>query len=480
MNCSSFFFVQFSIIIGTLEQQVKEANFVPNFMARKTKRTRIATPFQLLVSYYFIAIATSFILLRIPAVYKEGVEVSLVDTLFTAVSAVSVTGLTVFNISETFTPFGIVMLLLILQLGAIGIMSLGTFIWIIMGKRIGMRERQLIMIDHNQYNLSGVVLLLKQIVKILFFIEAIGATILSVHFRLYFDTWGDAVRHGVFHAVSATTNGGFDLTGNSLVPYHGDYFVQFITMILIVMGAIGFPVLVEVKNFLLRKDPSYRFSLFTKITTATYAILFVVGTLVILLIESFRAFKGMLWHEKLFTAMFHSISARSGGMTTFDVTLFSEATDIFLSFLMFIGSSPSSVGGGIRTTTFALAILFLYNFANGRTDIQLFGREIHTIDIFKSYAVIILAFFMVMISTMILLITEPAATTTEIIFEITSAFGTAGMSLGITEHLSTEGKFVMMLLMFIGRVGLISFLYTLGGKVNKPPYHYPKERVIIG
>ncbi|MDN4492324.1 TrkH family potassium uptake protein [Ureibacillus aquaedulcis] len=449
-------------------------------MAEYQKKTRTITPFQLLVSYYFFAIATSFLLLRIPAVYKEGVDVSLVDTLFTAVSAVSVTGLTVFNISETLTSFGLIVLLVILQLGAIGIMSLGTFLWIILGKRIGMRERQLIMIDHNQYNLSGVVNLLREIVKILFIIEAIGAFILSFHFMRYFDTWEEAVKHGIFASISATTNGGFDITGDSLIPYHTDYFVQFVVMILIVLGAIGFPVLIELKRFLFRKESGFRFSLFTKITTVTYGLLFIVGTLVILLIESFHSLKGMTWHEKLFTAMFHSISARSGGLTTFDVTLFSEATDIFLSFLMFIGASPSSVGGGIRTTTFALAILFLYNFANGRTEIQLYGREIYMIDIFRSYVVIILAFFMVMISTMILLITEPAATTTQIIFEITSAFGTAGMSLGITEHLSTEGKFVMMILMFIGRVGLISFLYTLGGKVDKPPYHYPKERVIIG
>jgi len=449
-------------------------------VAEHPKKTRTVTPFQLLVSYYFIAIATSFLLLRIPAVYQTGVEVSFVDTLFTAVSAVSVTGLTVFDIHETFTFFGLLVLLVILQLGAIGIMSLGTFLWIILGKRIGMRERQLIMIDHNQYHLSGVVHLLRQIVKLLFTIEAIGAFILSIHFLQYFDTWEEAVKHGIFSAVSATTNGGFDITGDSLIPYHKDYFVQLITMILIVLGAIGFPVLIELKKFILRKDASFRFSLFTKITTATYGLLFVVGTIVILLIETFHSLRGMAWHEKLFTAMFHSISARSGGLTTFDVTLFSEATDIFLSFLMFIGASPSSVGGGIRTTTFALAILFLYNFANGRTEIQLYGREIYLMDIFRSYVVIILAFFMVMIATMILLITEPAATFTQIIFEITSAFGTAGMSLGITEDLSTEGKFIIMILMFIGRVGLISFLYTLGGKVDKPPYRYPKERVIIG
>ncbi|SOB91848.1 Trk-type K+ transport system membrane component [Ureibacillus xyleni] len=449
-------------------------------MTHKKKHNRVITPFQLLVSYYFIAIASSFLLLRIPAVYQEGKEVSLVDSLFTAVSAVSVTGLTVFNISSTFTPFGMVVLLIILQLGAIGIMSIGTFLWLITGKRIGMRERQLIMIDFNQSQVSGVVQLLKEIVKLLFIIEAVGALILSIHFHQYFDTWGEAIKNGIFASISATTNGGFDITGESLKPFHNDYFVQFITMILIVLGAIGFPVLIEVKKFLFRKKIGFRFSLFTKITALTYGILFVVGTVVIILIESFLSFRGMPWHEKLFTAMFHSISTRSAGLTTYDVSQFSEATDIFLSFLMFIGSSPSSVGGGIRTTTFALAILFLINFANGRTDIQLFGREIHLIDIYRSYVVIILAFFMVMISTMVLLITEPYATTTQIIFEITSAFGTCGMSLGITEQLSTEGKFVVMILMFIGRVGLISFLYTLGGKAEKPPYRYPKERVIIG
>ncbi|MEK4093571.1 TrkH family potassium uptake protein [Viridibacillus sp. FSL H8-0110] len=441
---------------------------------------RRATPFQAIVSYYFIAIAISFVLLRLPGVHKPGVEVSLLDSLFTAVSAVSVTGLTVTNISETYSVFGIVMLLLILQLGAIGIMSLGTFIWLLVGKKIGMRERQLIMVDHNQTKISGVVYLIKEIVKILITIELIGAIILTLYFVQYFDNFKEALLHGVFGAISATTNGGFDLTGMSLVPFHGDYFVQVINMLLITLGAIGFPVLIELKAFLENKNRNFRFSLFTKITTVTYAILFIFGTFVILVIESFHAFKGMSWHEAFFSAMFHSISARSGGLTTIDVTKFSEATDVFLSFLMFIGASPSSVGGGIRTTTFAIAILFLINFARGKEDIQIFNREIHIVDVYRSYVVIILAVAMVLVATMILLITEPEATLTQIVFEITSAFGTCGMSLGLTEHLSSIGKVIMMLLMFIGRVGLISFLYSLGGKAKKTKYHYPKERVIIG
>lgn len=449
-------------------------------MAQKYKQSKTMTPFQLLVTYYFIAIASSILMLRIPGVYKEGVEVSFIDSVFTAVSAISVTGLTVFNLSETLTTFGIIVLLFILQLGAIGVMSIGTFFWILFGKRIGMRGRQLIMIDYNQYKISGVVQLLIEVVKILFIIEFLGAFILSIHFKSYFETWWEAIRHGIFASISATTNGGFDITGVSLQPYQYDYFVQFITMILIVLGAIGFPVLVEVKNYFASKNASFRFSLFTKVTTSTYGILFVVGTLVIFFIESFQSFNGMKWHEKLFASMFYSVSARSAGLTTVDVSTFSDATDLFLSLLMFIGSSPSSVGGGIRTTTLAIAFLFLINFANGRNEIQLFGRELYLTDIFRAFAVIILASLIVIASAIILLITEPTASTMEILFEITSAFGTCGMSLGITEDLSTTGKFIIMILMFIGRVGLISFLYTLGGKADKLPYHYPKERVIIG
>ncbi|GLC87681.1 TrkH family potassium uptake protein [Lysinibacillus piscis] len=451
-------------------------------MPWKKTTSRLVTPFQVLVSYYFIAIAISFLLLRLPWVHRPGIEVSLLDSLFTAVSAVSVTGLTTINIAESYTTLGMVMLLIILQLGAIGIMSLGTFVWLLVGKKIGMRERQLIMIDHNQYNLSGVVYLIREILKILIGIEVIGALILTIHFLNYFDTWKEALFHGVFASISATTNGGFDITGMSLLPFHNDYFVQFITMVLIVLGAIGFPVLIEVKSFLLHRRTNFRFSLFTKITTVTYALLFVVGAIVILVLESFHSFKEMSWHEALFSAMFHSVSTRSAGLTTYDVTTFSEATDVFMSFLMFIGSSPSSVGGGIRTTTFAIAILFLITFARGKEDIQIFGREIHLIDVFRSFVVIFLAFFMVLTATMILLVTESHATLIQIIFEITSAFGTCGMSLGITSDLSVVGKLIIILLMFVGRVGLISFLYTLGGggRGKKPNYHYPKERVIIG
>lgn len=445
---------------------------------RKIKERNV-TPFQLLVSYYFFAIAASFGLLSIPWVHKPGVTVSFMDTLFTAVSAVSVTGLTTINISESYTIFGLIMILVILQFGAVGIMSVGTFIWLLVGKKIGMKERQLLMIDNNQNNLAGVVNLIREIVKILLLIEASGAIILTLHFKRYFESWHDALLHGIFTSVSATTNGGFDITGMSLQPFHLDYFVQFITMVLIMLGAIGFPVLVEVKTYLLNRHDKFKFSLFTKVTTATYAGLFLVGAVGIYVLELFYSFKGMKWHEAIFSALYHSASTRSAGLTTYDVQTFSEATDVFMSFLMFIGASPSSVGGGIRTTTFAIAILFLISYSKGHTVIHVFKRQVHPIDVYRSFVVIILATFMVLLSTIILLVTEDASATT-ILFEITSAFGTCGMSLGLTSDLTAIGKVIIMLLMFVGRVGLISFLYSLGGKQKKLPYQYPTERVIIG
>ncbi len=449
-------------------------------MNNSFQKVRNLTPAQVIVSYYFVAIAVSFLLLRLPNVHKPGMTIPLIDSLFTAVSAISVTGLSVINVVETYTVFGIVVLMIILQLGGIGIMSIGTFFWLLVGKRIGLRERQLIMVDHNQSSISGVVKLIREIVKIMLLIEAVGAVILTVYFTQYFPTFKEALLHGVFGSITATTNGGFDITGESLMPYFNDYFVQIINMILIVLGAIGFPVLIEVQEFISNKKKYFRFSLFTKITTSIFAVLLAVGAIGIFLLESVKAFKAMSWHESVFASIFHSVSSRSGGLVTVDITQFSDATNVFMSALMFIGASPSSAGGGIRTTTFAIAILFLINFARGKNTIQIFKREIELIDVFRAFAVIFLAFFIVFASTLALLITEPKASVVEIIFEITSAFGTCGMSLGITSDLSEIGKFIIMGLMFVGRVGLISFLFTIGGKTDPTKFHYPKERVIIG
>ncbi|MFO1445674.1 TrkH family potassium uptake protein [Bacillus sp. Bva_UNVM-123] len=442
------------------------------------------SPAQAISGYYLLAVTVSVLLLRIPAVHLPGVKVAFIDTVFTAVSAVSVTGLTVVNISETYSTFGYFVIMFVLQFGGIGIMALGTFFWLILGRKIGLRSRRLIMADHNQFALSGLVNLIREIIKIILVIELVGAIILGFHFLKYYSAWEEAFLHGLFASVSATTNAGMDITGSSLVPFESDYFVQLINIILIALGAIGFPVLIEAKQYLYNKKNelglAFRFSLFTKLTTLTYAILLVVGTIAILILEFRHYFKGMSWHQSFFYALFQSATTRSAGLTTMDVSEYSLPTLLVLSVLMFIGASPSSVGGGIRTTTFALNILFIFHFAKGIRDIKIFNRELHQDDILKSLAITILASGMCLISVLIMCFTEKQHELIEIIFEVCSAFGTTGMSMGITPDLSIVGKCIIMILMFIGRIGLTSFLFIIGGKEKKTNYHYPKERIIIG
>jgi Trk-type K+ transport system membrane component len=450
-------------------------------LQRVRERSRQLTSVQLIVLFYLTAIIIATTLLSLPIAHKPGVEWRFIDGLFTAVSAISVTGLTVLHTADTFSVTGVFLLAFVLQIGGIGVMALGTFIWVILGKKIGLKERKLIMTDQNQTTLSGLVNLMLQIFRLILAIEAFGAFVLGIYFTKYFDTWQEAYLQGFFAAVSATTNGGFDITGASLVPFANDYFVQFITMLLIVLGSIGFPVLIEVKEFLMhsRSDIPYRFSLFTKLTSVTFLVLTVLGVISILLLEFPFFFKDKSWHEIFFYALFQSITTKSGGLSTVDVNEFTSATQLFLSGMMFIGASPSGVGGGIRTTTLAIIVLTIFFFAKGNSAVKIFGREIHEEDILKSFVVTSVAILLCGTSVIILSVTETAPLIA-IIFEVSSAFGTTGLSMGITPHLSTPGKIVIMILMFIGRIGLLSFLFIIRGNAIADKYHYPKERVIIG
>ncbi|MCY8067498.1 TrkH family potassium uptake protein [Bacillus haynesii] len=443
------------------------------------KLLRVLSPVQLIALYYFLAVSVSVILLSLPVAHKNDVEWSFIDALFTAVSAVSVTGLTVVDTAETFSTAGIWILAFVLQFGGIGVMALGTFVWLIFGKRIGLKERRLIMTDQNQSNLSGLVKLMKHVLGLILLIELFGGLILGTYFLKYFETPGEAFMHGFFTSISATTNGGFDITGNSLISFQHDYFVQFIVIMLIILGAIGFPVLIEVKDFLLSKERKFSFSLFTKLTSVTFFLLVIGGAIGIFAMEARFAFSGKSWHEVLFFSLFQSTTTRSGGLATIDISQFTHTTVLFMCMLMFIGASPSSVGGGIRTTTFALNLLALFHFARGNKSVKVFKRELHQADLMKSLIVTLMAVILVFGSTLILTVTEEHSLL-ELLFEVCSAFGTTGLSMGITPDLSTIGKSVIILLMFIGRIGIVTLLYLFGRKEIEANYHYPKERIIIG
>ncbi|RWZ59018.1 TrkH family potassium uptake protein [Halobacillus fulvus] len=439
------------------------------------------SPFQIIVLFYFGAAALSTALVSLPFLHQEGVKMTFVDSLFTAVSAISVTGLTVVSTADTFNTPGYFVLMFILQFGGIGVMTLGTFIWILLGQKIGLKRRQLIKTDQNRTTFAGMVRLIKQILLIILLIEFIGAIILGIYFIQYFPTLQEAFIQGAFASVSATTNAGFDITGTSLIMFQDDYFVQFINILLLTLGAIGFPVLIEVKDYLAKKQGDFfTFSLFTKLTSITFGGLVVVGTILIYLFDYNHFFAGKTWHESFFYALFQSVTTRNGGLATMDVSEFTIPTLLVICVLMFIGASPSSVGGGIRTTTFAIMMLSIFAYARGKDHVRVFRREIREEDIFRSFIVITTAIMITGTAVILLNFFEPQFSLIEILFEACSAFGTTGLSMGITSDLGTAGKIIIICLMFIGRIGIFSFLFILRGRVVKENYRYPQEPMIIG
>ncbi|MEN1969644.1 TrkH family potassium uptake protein [Lentibacillus sp. N15] len=443
------------------------------------------SPAQIITGYYLLAIILSILLFSLPLVRKPGIEVAFFDTVFMAVSVVTDTGMTVFNISDTYSVFGYFIIMIVLQFAGIGIMAISTFFWVLLGRKIGLRERRLIMLDNNQFALSGLVRLVRDILKLIFIIELIGALILGFYFLNYYPTWEEAFLQGLFASVCATTNAGMDITGESYVPFASDYFVQLITILQIIIGAIGFPVLIEVKEYLSKRrlEPEYpfHFSLFTRLTTITYGILLIIGMILVLLLEFQHYFKDMSWHKSFFYALFQSATTRSTGFSTMEITEFSIPTLLVMGVFMFIGGSPNSMGGGIRTTTFALNLLFIYNFVKGKRDIKVFNRELYQSDIMKSFAITLMAIVVCLVSVIIISISDKQQQLIAIFFEVCSAFGTVGLSLGITPDLSIFAKCILMILMFIGRIGLTSFFLIIGGKNKKEAnYHYPKERIITG
>lgn len=448
----------------------------------KSSFTHLLSPFRVIIISYIVAMIVFSTLLYLPISQQANVNLSFQEALFTAVSAVSVTGLTVINVSETFNLFGTIVLALAIQLGGIGIMTLGTFVWMLFGKRIVLSQRLLIMVDQNQNNFSGLVSLMRGILHVALIIELIGAIVLGTYFLTYFDSPFQAFYHGAFASLSAFTNAGFDLTGESLIPFAHDYFVLTVVALLIFAGAIGFPVLMEVKEYLSKRTPQFRFSLFTKITTMTYFGVFLIGMFGIWLLEAGYSFQSLNFVQQFFYSFFYSATSRSAGLSIGEVSNFQVATLLFMSGLMIIGASPSSAGGGIRTTTFAIMLLTIFNFALGKSDVKIFGRQIHPHDQKKSFIVLSVFILLLFVSVILISAFETAneISLVAIIFESASAFGTCGLSLGITNQLSFSSQIVLMVLMIIGRIGLVAFLFSIRRKETKSFYKYPTERIIIG
>ncbi|MFX4262395.1 TrkH family potassium uptake protein [Pelotomaculum propionicicum] len=450
---------------------------------RSLKRKRMTvSPFQLIVLGYLLFAALGTVLLSLPFSLQPGVKFSLVDAVFTATSAATVTGITVVDTKDTFSTTGRFILAFLMQFGGIGIMTLGTLVFIMRGNQISLRERMMISADQNQLSLQGMVYLMLFILKVAVLLELLGTLVLTVHFMdEYQAPFASALGTGIFHSISGFTNSGFDLFGNSLQNFKQDYIVQGVIGTLLLAGAIGFPVLLEASsNFISwRRRGRISFSLYSKISTVTFLALLLAGLVFVLLFEQNNTLAGLPWHQKISVSFFQSLTARSGGFSLVDVGAYNTVTLLFFCLLMFIGASPSSCGGGIRTTTFAVLVLSMLSIIQGRTSVKVFRRELFQEDIVKALTVFFIAVMLVVAAVITLSAIEDFSTT-EILFEVCSAFGTTGLSTGITASLSTAGKTVIILMMLIGRISLITLLLLFRRRKPEDRYHYVKEHIIIG
>jgi Trk-type K+ transport system membrane component len=427
----------------------------------------------------------TFLLFKLPFFRKPNAHISLIDMAFMAVSTISVTGLTTFDIHYVLNNYGIILLEILFQIGGFGIMMISTFFFIVAKRKITLRQRQLIAVDMNQPKLSGVVRLIKYALFFLIIIQIIFGIIFGIYFYLndYYPHFSQNLFWGIYESVSAVTNSGFDVRGNSLMPFKTDYLFLCTIMFLMSLGAIGFPVLLEIAEwFKKRKLPiKYQFSLFTKITLTTFFGLFLLGAVLLFLFEMDHFYRDKSLIDCLTNSIFYSMSTRNAGLQLNPLTDFQPTTLLVISLLMFIGASPSSVGGGVRTTTFAIVILYTFSFLKGKENVNIFNRRIPAEDIRKAVTVLNLSILFCFLSVLILMATQPNVSIIEIIVEVASAFGTTGLSLGITSDLTCIGKITIAILMFIGRVGTLYILMLFVPKETRDlGYKYPTEKIIIG
>lgn len=461
------------------------------YLGNIKKHLRFAIrPTQILVMGFLAIIILGAILLNLPVASNDGQSIGFIDALFTATSAVCVTGLVVVNTLAHWTLFGKIIILLLIQIGGLGFMTLTTAFFIIMGRRITLKERLVIQEAMNQYNLSGMVRLVRSVVLGTFLVEGIGALFLAFRFVPEFGL-GQGLFNAVFHSISAFCNAGFDIIGSSLTPYYGDFLVNITIMSLIILGGLGFTVwinLLQMNKERHRKGLSWRegiskLSLHTKLVLILTITLLLFGWAYFFLVEfnNPNTLGSMNLYEKLVASLFQSVTTRTAGFNTFDLTVMKDASKFMTMVLMFIGGSPAGTAGGVKTVTIGVIILTVVSTIRGKDRTEIFNRTISESVIRKAIAVAVISVGVVMAVITLLSISQNGEFM-DIFFESVSAFGTVGLSLDYTSSLNTFGKVIIMITMFIGRLGPITmaWAFTVKGKRTNNNIKLPEEKVMVG
>jgi len=426
---------------------------------------------------FLITIAIGTLLLQLPVATVTGQGLRLVDALFTATSATCVTGLVVVSTATDLSIFGQILVMLMIQIGGLGLMTVATLFAIILGKKISFQNRLIMQEALNQITPAGIIRLTKHILIFTLVVELSGAFLLSLR---WFSLYGfNAFYLGLFHSISAFNNAGFDIFGNSLENFYNDWYINLIIMALFISGGLGFTVIAEVYVKGMGNFRSY--SLHSKMVLLLTGILLMAGFMVVFIFEYTNpaTLGPMSLSDKVITAFFQGATPRTAGFNTISIGEMRTSTLVFLILLMFIGASPASTGGGIKTTTFGTVAMAVWSTIKGREHTVIFERRIPNVTVFKALSVAFIAMLLIMGVLMFLSITENISFL-PIFFEVVSAFGTVGLSTGITAKLTTIGKIIITLTMFVGRVGPLTLAFALTSQQKGIRVGYPEEKVIIG
>lgn len=434
------------------------------------------TPARVLVFGFAGVILTGTVLLSMPFAVRPGVGVNFLVSLFTATSAVCVTGLVVVDTGTHWSLAGQVIVLTLIQVGGLGIMTMSTLFAIFLGRKIGLRERLLIKESLNLISIEGIVRLVKYLLIFTFGTEVLFALILGIRWSADYG-WQKGLWLGFFHAVSAFNNAGFDIFGGfqSLTGYREDITVNLCVTTLIIIGGIGFSVVVDLWEHRRLK----KIALHSKLVLLVSAALLFFGALMILFLEWSNALQPLSLHGKLLAAYFQSVTPRTAGYNTLDIGGLHEATQFLLIMLMFIGASPGSTGGGVKTATVGVLVLAVLSQVAGKEDTELFGRRIPRHQVYKALSILLMAVTLVMFITLILSVTEKASFL-QVLFETVSAFGTVGLTTGITPDLTPVGQILIIITMFVGRLGPLTVAFALAQRRRKTVLRYPEENIIVG
>jgi trk system potassium uptake protein TrkH len=451
-------------------------------MFNNSKQKFRLSPPQVLSLGFVLIILVGAVLLWLPFSYSGEGRLKFIDALFMATSATCVTGLSVINTGAHLSAFGETALILLVQIGGLGFMTMSTLIALLLRRRISLQERLILQEAMNQDSTEGIVRLIRKVLIYALCIELAGALLLALRWSFEMPVV-KALYFGIFHSISIFNNAGFDLFGalpnrpGSLMHYVEDPFINVVSMILIILGGIGFIVISD----LLTYPKNKKLTLHSKVVLSASATLIMAGTLVIFVFEYSNSLtlQPLSTMGKVLSAMLQSVSSRSAGVNSIDIASMRQATQFFIIIMMFIGAAPGSSGGGIKVTTFVILVGAMIAMIRGKEEIVLFRRRISRDRVYKAITITLLSFLIVILSAMILSTIE-SYPLLGILFEVTSAYATAGMSMGLTSQLSEFGKVFIIIIMFVGRLGPISLAYALTPSPEKKHYRYPEGKITIG